>query len=51
MIVDGKGNLIEDRRKKTTERRENDFDAKGGRRQADRRKQTQDVIQNKNKKG
>ena len=38
MIVDKNGNMFEDRRKKTNDRRKNDFDVKGGRRGTDRRK-------------
>ena len=38
MIVDKNGNMFEDRRKKTNDRRQNDCDTKGGRRGTDRRK-------------
>ena len=51
MIIDGKGNIFEDRRKQNNDRRQNEFDAKGGRRGTDRRKQPeQNVINGKNKK-
>lgn len=38
MIVDSKGNMFENRRKERTDRRKNDIDTTGGRRQNDRRK-------------
>lgn len=37
MIVDGKGNLFENRRKANSDRRKNTKEATGGRRKADRR--------------
>ncbi len=37
MIIDGKGNMFEDRRK-GTDKRKNTMDSTGGRRQTDRRK-------------
>ncbi len=40
MIVDGKGNLFEDRRKVKEDRRKTTIDATGGRRQGERRKST-----------
>lgn len=43
MIVDGNGKMFEDRRKKSNDRRENRFDAKGGRRGEDRRKAPKQV--------
>ena len=50
MIVDGKGNVFEDRRKQTAERRKNDFDTTGGRRNKDRRKAVPQVEDIKKKK-
>lgn len=47
MVVDKKGRIFEDRRKQTGDRRENDFDAKGGRRKADRRKAPEQVSKKK----
>lgn len=47
MIVDKKGNMFEDRRKQTGDRRQNDCDVKGGRRGTDRRKAPEQI---KNKK-
>ncbi len=46
MIVDSKGNMFEDRRKKKNDRRQVECDVKGGRRGTDRRKAPQ---QEKNK--
>ena len=40
MIVDKKGNLFEDRRKRKEDRRKVDFDKTGGRRKNDRRDAT-----------
>lgn len=47
MIVDGKGQIFEDRRKKSEDRRKNEFDAKGGRRGEDRRKVEQKEVKGK----
>lgn len=47
MIVDKNGNMFEDRRKKTNDRRSNDFDTKGGRRGTDRRKAPEQVSKKK----
>ena len=41
MIVDGKGNLFENRRKSKDDRRKNEIDVSGGRRKEDRRKLNQ----------
>ena len=41
MIVDGKGNLFENRRKNKEDRRKNEIDVPGGRRKEDRRKSSQ----------
>ncbi|MCI9177781.1 MAG: hypothetical protein HFJ28_04315 [Clostridia bacterium] len=37
MVVDGKGKIFEDRRKKSEDRRKNEIDKDGGRRKTDRR--------------
>ncbi len=47
MIVDGKGNLFEDRRTSKTNRRKNDCDVEGGRRKTDRRKAADQVTPKK----
>ncbi len=47
MIVDGKGNVFENRRKENSERRKNKVDATGGRRQGERRKSTSQNKKNK----
>lgn len=47
MIVDKNGNMFEDRRKKTNDRRQNDCDTKGGRRETDRRKAPEQVSKKK----
>lgn len=47
MIIDGKGNIFEDRRKSKDNRRKTECDAEGGRRKNDRRKAPE---QNTNKK-
>lgn len=47
MIIDKKGRIFEDRRKQSGNRRENDFDAKGGRRETDRRKAPKQVSKKK----
>ena len=48
MIVDGKGQIFEDRRKNKN-RRKNDFDATGGRRTTGRRKEYKEEKDQKNK--
>ena len=49
MIVDGKGNLFENRRKNKEDRRKNEIDVSGGRRKEDRRKSSQiPETENKN---
>lgn len=51
MVIDKKGKIFEDRRKQPEDRRENDFDTKGGRRQKDRRKTPEQPPEtDKNKK-
>lgn len=50
MIVDGKGNLFEDRRKNKEDRRKNEIDVSGGRRKEDRRKSNQIPETEKKKK-
>ena len=47
MIIDKKGRIFEDRRKQSENRRENNFDAKGGRRGTDRRKAPEQVSKKK----
>ena len=47
MIVDKNGNMFEDRRKKTNDRRQNDCDTKGSRRGTDRRKAPEQVSKKK----
>ena len=47
MIVDKNGNMFEDRRKNTNDRRQNDCDTKGGRRGTDRRKAPEQVSKKK----
>ena len=49
MIVDGKGQIFEDRRKNKN-RRKNDFDATGVRRTTGRRKEDKEEKDQKNKK-
>ena len=49
MIVDGKGNLFENRRKACSDRRKNTIDAEGGRRKADRRANSSSKENNKKK--
>ena len=46
MIVDSKGNMFEDRRKKN-DRRQTECDVKGGRRETDRRKAAEQVSKKK----
>lgn len=43
MIVDKEGRMFEDRRKQGEDRRKNDCDTKGGRRETDRRKAPEQV--------
>ena len=50
MIVDGNGNMFEDRRKKRDDRRKNEVDATGGRRNTDRRKAPSGERNTKNKR-
>ena len=47
MIVDKKGRMFEDRRKQSEDRRQNDYDTKGGRREKDRRKAPEQVSKKK----
>lgn len=47
MIVDGKGNLFEDRRKPKDNRRKTECDVEGGRRKVDRRKAPEQVSNKK----
>ncbi len=47
MIVDGKGNMFEDRRKKVNDRRQNVIDTTGGRRSEDRRKESNKINEKK----
>lgn len=47
MIIDSKGNMFEDRRKKSNDRRQNDCDVKGGRRGTDRRKAPDQIKKKK----
>ena len=50
MIVDGKGNLFENRRKNQEDRRKNDKEVSGERRKKDRRKLNQIPETEKEKK-
>ncbi len=47
MIVDGKGNLFENRRKANSDRRKNTVDTTGGRRKGERRKDTSSEGKNR----
>ena len=47
MVVDKKGQIFEDRRKQSGDRRKNDFDKEGGRRKRNRRKEPEQVSKKK----